>query len=601
MITSTNAFAVVGIVTEETRAQRLGSIVAGVLPDYQYFGMANGKNTVQSVVQFDAHRRTVGLVLLDALLGGEACHRLARELSEQVPHVMVMAVAEADVESAADLVEDPLIHRYAASPWEGATFSYALKEAARFQRQEFQLNEKSRVLSELHRASMSLTGEPDLQQLLHKLMRIVIDNANAKHAYIILRDKDAQLSIQALGHSGDYTTQIDSLPISDFSPVCPGIVEYAYQNLENVILGDAVHEGLFSTNPYIRKNRCKSILCSPMVYQGNVLGLLYLENNEETDAFSATSLEFLKLLSATAAIAIQNARTYAELEGRVEERTRQIIAQKQELEHQRDKIQVINNDIMASIRYAKRIQEAFLPDLSEIRTAFPEAFVLYKPKDVVSGDFYWFSQRLSKTIIAAADCTGHGVPGAFMTVMANTLLKQIVELEGIFQPNEILAQLHLRVRVALRQGMESGDETDVDTQKDGLDIALCQVDVKRMKLQYAGANRPLVLIRKGVLEEFKADRYGIGGDVLESGSRTYTNHSIDLEPGDTVYFYSDGFEDQLGEEAGKRYSKKRLLQFLLDFQDKDLEHQALLLEAELQHWRGGLEQLDDVLVMGFRV
>jgi serine phosphatase RsbU (regulator of sigma subunit) len=374
-------------------------------------------------------------------------------------------------------------------------------------------------------------------------------------------------------------------------------VDYAVQNLENVILDDAMNSSTFGSNPYVRKNMCRSVLCSPMVYQGRVLGMLYLENRSISGAFSADNLEFLKMLSSTAAVSIQNARIYGELEQRVAERTEEVMAQKDEIERQRDEIQLKNEDILASIRYARRIQMAILPSPQDILATFPQSFLLYKPRDVVSGDFYWFSKRLSKTILAAADCTGHGVPGAFMTIMANTLLKQIVELEGIFEPSEILAQLHLRIRVALKQGNELAE---VEQTNDGLDIALCQVDVKRMRMVYAGANRSLLLIRKGEAITYKPDRYGIGGDMFKDEARTYADHHIDLEPGDTIYIFSDGYIDQVGGNSDKRYSSKRLTDFLLAHQDKDMEHQKLLLEAELYHWMGNEEQMDDIVMLGVR-
>lgn len=469
--------------------------------------------------------------------------------------------------------------------------------AERYFEQQKSLDEKSTLLAELHRASMSLTGEVNFEKLLHKLMRIVIDNADAKRGYIILMDDKGEMTIEAEGQPDDFETQFVSKPVSDFSPVCPSIVEYCITNLENLILEDAINDGFFSSHPYVRKNLCRSILCTPMVYQGRVFGALYLENRERPNAFSPYSLQFLKLLSAPAAIAIQNAQLYAGLEDRVKERTEEVVRQKETLEQQRDEINQQKEDILSSIRYAERIQKAVLPQVTDIQKTFPKSFIYYQPKDVVSGDFYWFSNRLSKSILAAADCTGHGVPGAFMTIMANTLLKQIVELEGIFKPDEILRQLHLRIRVSLQQNKTTTDHNSLD----GLDIALCQLDLKRKRLLYAGANRPLVHIRGGEVTEIKAERYGVGGDFFSDEARSYELHSLDLQDGDMFYIFSDGFQDQVGGEFGKRYQRRNFNDFLLSLQGKDMEHQKLMLDAELVHWKGKHEQTDDILVMGVEV
>jgi serine phosphatase RsbU (regulator of sigma subunit) len=182
-----------------------------------------------------------------------------------------------------------------------------------------------------------------------------------------------------------------------------------------------------------------------------------------------------------------------------------------------------------------------------------------------------------------------------MTVMANTLLRQIVELEGIFKPEEILQQLHIRVRVALQQ-----DNPGEAANKDGLDMALCQIDVHRRKMLFAGANRPLVLIRAGEIIELKPDKAGIGGIQYEE-SRAFTCHSVDLVENDVIYLFSDGYPDQIGEEINKRFLSRRFYTLLQEIHKFELERQRLLLDAEFRRWRGDLEQTDDILVIGLKI
>jgi serine phosphatase RsbU (regulator of sigma subunit) len=249
-----------------------------------------------------------------------------------------------------------------------------------------------------------------------------------------------------------------------------------------------------------------------------------------------------------------------------------------------------NEEITDSINYAFRIQTALLPNIDTVKEQLPNSFVFWRPKDIVSGDFYWFAQRGSRILIAAADCTGHGVPGAFMTMIGNTLLNRIVLELGVVEPHEILNQLHLGVRKSLKQ--------DVSQSRDGMDIVFAAIDQEKKKLWFAAANNPLIRIRGGEVEEFKADKYSIGGLQTES-ERKFTGHELDIQPGDKYYLYSDGFQDQFGGENGRKYMTKRFKQYLTTIAPKPVEVQRDLLDKEITTWMGTkYEQLDDVLVIG---
>ncbi len=540
--------------------------------------------------------KELALVLSDQQLTDGIGINFLIKTYEQYPHATRILFCDSFQHLNEAALLDARLYRVFVRPYHPLDFKLSITETMRLFQHRMELNERSRTLNELHRASLSLTGEINFDKLMHKLMRIMIDNADAQQACIILEDENtSQLFIHAQGRANNYETDLRVIEVNEFGPVCPSIVEYARKTKENVILTDALSDGLFATHPYIRKNLCRSILCAPLVYQSKLFGLVYLANNEKTNAFSPFSLELFRLLSAPAAIAIQNARLYAEMETKVMERTAQVIEQKQQIEKQRDEIKQKNEDILASINYARRIQEAFLPKVEDIKAVFPQSFVYYKPKDIVSGDFYWFTRRLSKVILAVADCTGHGIPGAFMTVMANTILRQIVELEGIFKPDEILYQMNLRVRNALQQ--HEGTSNSLD----GMDMAICQIDIRRNKLQYAGANRPLLLIRRGEIMEYKPERYGIGGDQMGEYFRVFTNHTIEIEPNDTIYIFTDGYPDQFGEEMNTRFKSRRFYQLLQDYQNRELEHQKNLLDSDLRRWRGEIEQTDDILIIGLRL
>ena len=371
-----------------------------------------------------------------------------------------------------------------------------------------------------------------------------------------------------------------------------------------------------------------------------------------------------------------------ELEQKVLKRTK-------EIKHQKDIIEQKNEDIIDSIRYAKKIQAAIMPPIAKVQKVLPDSFILYKPRDIVSGDFYWFGsppekekRRIGETerrktkrftdspthpfpdsgggrcpvdiepalrdgglgfggatiIIAACDCTGHGVPGAFMSMIGNTLLNEIVKDKHITQPNLILDHLHQSMVAELRQSEDASNVSD------GMDIALCTIsppltpsppekekrgigeterkktkqftdspihpftdsvrnsgggDLEGASLQYAGAYRPLFLVRNGELSEIKGDRFSIGGLQIDR-KRKFTNHTLDIQKGDSIYIFTDGFVDQFGGVKGKRFMSKRFKEFLQDIQDVNIREQGKVLDETIEKWRGNEEQIDDILVIGIR-
>ncbi|MCW3071919.1 MAG: nprA [Bacteroidetes bacterium] len=271
----------------------------------------------------------------------------------------------------------------------------------------------------------------------------------------------------------------------------------------------------------------------------------------------------------------------------LQEFNKEVLAQKGVIEHK-------NKEITDSINYAKRIQESILPVRKEIRAAFPASFVLFKPRNVVSGDFYWYAKRGDKNIIACVDCTGHGVPGAFMSMIGNTLLNEIVNEKGIEKPSEILDLLNERVRQSLKQDLEDNETHD------GMDLALCSIDLKKGILEYAGANRSLYIIRDNVSEEIKPTKSAIGGHKLTEDKK-FQNHEIKVQNNDSIYMTTDGYADQFGGPLGKKFMVKRFHQLLMEIQGLPIEQQGEKLKEMLESWQGQVEQVDDILVIGIKL
>ncbi|MCX6311904.1 MAG: SpoIIE family protein phosphatase [Bacteroidetes bacterium] len=281
------------------------------------------------------------------------------------------------------------------------------------------------------------------------------------------------------------------------------------------------------------------------------------------------------------------------LEAKVIERTEEVVRQKEEIEIQNQKLEIVYKHITDSIRYAKRLQDAILPPSVFVNRLLPESFILFKPKDIVSGDFYWMYEKENRVFVSAVDCTGHGVPGAFMSIVGNNMLNQIVKERPGLNAGQMLDELNILAGKTINQHSEEG------AVRDGMDMTLCIFDPITRMMDMAGANNSLYLFRQGELKEYKADKIPIG--YVEGNSRSFTNHSIQLEVGDTIYLFSDGYADQFGGPKGKKFMVGQFRTFLNQIHKLPLAEQMQTLDSTIEHWRGNLEQVDDILVIGFRV
>ena len=274
----------------------------------------------------------------------------------------------------------------------------------------------------------------------------------------------------------------------------------------------------------------------------------------------------------------------------------QISTQHNNIRKQAQELEDAYSSIQSSINYAKRIQEAKLPQLNNIKKAFPNSFVFFRPRDHVSGDFYWFAEVKGKKLIAAVDCTGHGVPGAFMSMIGSELLNEVVKQRKILQADLILNQLHLGISQTLRQRETAN--------RDGMDIAICIWDEQTGVLQYAGAKNPIVYISEGKIHEIKGDKMPIGG-MQKENTRLFTLHEIKINKPCSVYIYSDGFQDQFGGEEGKKFMSKRFKKLLFNNHQLPMEDQHQILFHTFEQWlendNHNEPQIDDVLVIGFQV
>ncbi len=331
----------------------------------------------------------------------------------------------------------------------------------------------------------------------------------------------------------------------------------------------------------------------PLKLSGNTVGVMAVQCYDNAEAYSMKDEELLVFVSDHIARAIENVRA----EEKIRKQHLQVLQQKQA--------------ITDSISYARRIQKASLPSAPYLDNILSDYFTIFKPKDIISGDFYWVREIDGLRVVIVADSTGHGVPGALMSMLGVTLLNEQFRTFGIRQPDVILRHLRNKVKDILAQ------EESANDQKDGMDMAIAIIDLENMECQFAGANRPLFLFRKKAqiaveetipyssLEDDDYELFSIKGDKQPIGvhweETEFTNHVIKLQEQDSLYIFTDGFVDQYGGNKRKKLKTRNFKKLLLAVQDESMENQKKLIEDAFEEWRGSNEQIDDVCVLGFRI
>ena len=444
------------------------------------------------------------------------------------------------------------------------------------------------------KATHTLSGTVQLKSLLEQMLRIVIENAGAQRG-VFLEIRDDALLIQAAGDSQGVSELLAAIPLDDSTRAPLGLLHYVARSKTQQVFDNLSKETNYANDPYVRRRQPKSAVCFPVLRQGDVTALLYLENNAVEGAFTPARLELLTMLSAQIAISLENAELYETLEERVRQRTAELRQAHSELKQTHQALAESHEEITDNINYSARIQQAVLPEAEALRTLFPEHFILLLPHSTVSGDFYWVRELEGKIVVAAVDCTGHGVTGALLSMLGAAFLNEVapaLAAEGRLEADLILNALREKVKSALRQRGAFGE------QREGMDLALCILDPSAQRLQFAGAYNPLYLIRDGSLTELKADRMPIG---IHRREKPFSTQELSYQSGDMLYLFSDGFQDQHSDEGAGGFGKKRFKQLLLDIHRQDAAQQREALLQALTTWKGARSQTDDVLVMGVRL
>jgi serine phosphatase RsbU (regulator of sigma subunit) len=441
----------------------------------------------------------------------------------------------------------------------------------------------------------------NIEEYVATIHGILADLVNARNFFIALYDESSEKyffpyfedetdRIETTGVSSAYDESLETTlydlsgTLTDYVRRTGKPIRYPNETINNLYESGEIT--LFGSQSH-------SWLGVPLILSGLTVGVMAVQSYDQKDAYSVKDEELMVFVSDHIARAIENVR----IEQEMRKQHQLVLEQKQA--------------ITDSISYARRIQKAVLPSPAYIDKILSDYFTIFKPKDVIGGDFYWVREIEGYSVVIVADCTGHGVPGALMSMLGVTLLNEQFRTFGIRQPGVILGHLRTKVKEILAQ------EGSVSDQKDGMDMAIAIIDHKNGELQFGGANLPLLLVRKkyreGVLEpdlslslendeyelyRLRPDKQPIGVHWEEAD---FSTRLIKLHEGDSLYMFTDGIADQYGGKNRKKYKSRRLKKLLLSVQAESMEDQGKLIEAAYENWRGSNEQIDDVCMMGVRI
>ncbi|MCS6905616.1 MAG: SpoIIE family protein phosphatase [Bacteroidia bacterium] len=498
----------------------------------------------------------------------------------------ILLTGQATTESVAKVINSCGLYRFIAKPWNKEDLVLTVEQAIKSYFTDLQLANSIKNIQLLNEYATVLGKEVSLMGWINTFIHKVLQDTHTSRALLIIH-LDAAQTYYVHGWMNErkevLIEEVEPFQLDEFYPV---------QVITETLRESKKYVHNWNTDTHFAEFH--SFYCAPFIKEGYTLGCLYLESGEEEYFFEEPVIEFLDSLVNQAVITLENAILYQNLEQKVKERTLTIEQQKKEIEAK-------NKDITDSIQYARRIQYAILPNQEILSSLFPNFFIFYLPKDIVSGDFYWFTQINNCFYIAAVDCTGHGVPGAFMAVLSHSLLNQIVIEKKIDEPQEVLTILDKSIFQLLQSEIDTIEPNMDNTNNiaDGMEIAFCKIDLSNYLLTFSGANRPCWITRNNQLFELKQDKKSIGGLKWCAIDAAFSSKMWKLEKGDRIYLFTDGITDQFGGEKLKRYTRTRFEKWILNHQDCSLQEQGKLLIEEFNDWRRGVEQLDDILVLGF--
>ncbi|GIV24728.1 MAG: hypothetical protein KatS3mg026_0420 [Bacteroidia bacterium] len=519
-----------------------------------------GEEGLEVIEELRAEGQDVAVIISDQLMPGMKGDEFLIAAHKIVPDAYkILLTGQATLDAVRNAINHARLYRYVMKPWREDDLMLTVEEAAEAYLQKIRLQLYTRLLRDINNLTQKLSGERELNRLIEKYFESLAETVGFTSAKISIEYPQQGLNLQAMANSLSSYARKLQIELYDgyvYPDKAKKLREEVQQAIEQAMLEEV-----------------SNLLVTPIrLQQGSRdLGYVVLERSEAVD-FLREQREIqntLQTLTSQLAISLENVALY-----------HTILEQKKELED--------------SILYARRIQRALLPSDEIIRYYLPESFILYLPKAVVSGDFYWFAEQGGRYIyLAAVDCTGHGVPGAFMSVLVSNALSYAVNEMGVSDAAGILQVVDMQVREKLQR------QTQGEVLQDGAEMGLVQIDLQTGELFYAGAKRPLLWYTGGQRQEIAATPRAIADDPQLFRDVPFKSHKLVPQPGDLFYLFSDGYADQESAER-PRMGTRRFYEILDEASHLPLSQQAAFLEQRFREWRGTLPQTDDVLILGFR-
>lgn len=523
----------------------------------------------------------IPVIISDQLMPGMKGDQFLIEAHKKIPQTQkIMLTGQASADSVGRALNQAKLYRYIPKPWEEKDLLLTVREAIKSYLTNKQLEAQIKILGDLNTVGRQLSAEIDPYKLIPLLLSNAIKSIGAESGAIIFTNPNESLSIKCKIIDGEPSFS------SDFETIPFELINSVIATQNTCVLKNAWRIGDWSSLGTIASRKVRSIYAAPMSNYGHFIACLYLEHATKTDFFDTNKQEFLKLFLAQGAISIDNAMVYKNLEDLVTERTAS-------LEHKSKELADANRDLTDSIYSALRLQHAVLPHKNMLQEIFPDSFILNLPRDIVSGDFYWFGGDKNSLMLAVADCTGHGVPGAMLSMLGANFLNQIYQANPFLRPSELLNHL----RVAVYQSLNSQGEIV----SEGIDISVCLFLPKQNKIFISGTRRPVWMQRKGEIIKIDTDRIQISGNPHDFKDVHFTDLEVYTEPGDCLYMLSDGFTDQFGGPHNRKFSRNRFMKLLTGIAQDAMAEQSQKITGTLDDWRGQRPQTDDILVIGIRI
>ncbi len=533
----------------------------------------SGEEALELLQDLIAENKDIPVLISDQLMPGMKGDELLKEVHQILPTTRkILLTGQATMNSVVSAINQAQLYRYIAKPWDATDLRLTVEEAAKSYFLDVKFNKHIAVLEQVNQATNLLAHEIKVSKLAQALIHEIISYLKLDRVSIVFPNYQSQLNKHIIAQNEQY--------IYTENPLLPEeIISQSAKEKRMILEANALHQAEYKNNPYIQANKTASFMIYPVVYKNETIATIYAEKTKKPNYFTDAHITYIKLLSDQVANMFDNAFLYEGLEQVIIERT-QVIEQQ-------------NKDIQDSIRYAKRIQSATMPSLADIQKYLPNSFIYFSPKDIVSGDFYWALPIDDYFFISAGDCTGHGVPGAFMSLIGSMSLHTIVGQDKIYDTDKILTKLH----TSIQKTLQSSNTDEYGVIQDGMDISICRLNLKTNELQFSGANHILYIFQNGQIQEYKTDKMPIGGQH----EYTFTAQTIKLNPKDAFYMFTDGLTDQFGGEDNKKFSRKQLASLLEHIYPMNMSEQSEYFKKYMFEWKKNNPQTDDMLLIGVKI